>query len=447
MNSFFPKSWIYIPAFFIATIFFFLFKENKKEVFVFFLFLLAFSAGTARNFQALQYSPPLMGDEAVGIVSENPEQRELNTSFILETEKGKISIFTEKYFKVEYGDKVKISGKIMEPEEKFRGFYIKDGIRWISFYPDIEVVEKTNRRNLFFSFKEKSIEKMESSFSSPYSSILMAMLLGERSRIPSGFKEKLSVAGVRHITAVSGMHVAVVSVIFSSVMLNFGFTKRKTLVAALLGILIFVLITGGQSSAIRAGIMGGSVLCGRFLGRKGDSLRLLVFAAAIMLSINPFLLRYDIGFQLSFAAVSGIVVFAPFFEKIFKFLPENTREIMKTSFSAQVFSFPLLGYYFKEVSLVFPLTNLLILPILYWVMLLGIVFIFFSLISEIFAGIFSFSLWLLLAYLVGVVEFFAKISWATIDMGTGVFLLYLFFLFHLFKFNSKVRQNSSSEIL
>lgn len=431
INSFWLKSWLFIPALLILAILLFVFQKNKNPII--FIFLIAFSFGLARNYWAASYDPDLINNQVVGIVVGEPEQRERSSSFVLESEGRKILVITGKYVDIEECDKVEIKGEIERVGDEFYGFSAKKGIYLNSFYPQIEIIEKRECRSLFLAFKGKAAGFIGSGFSSPQSSILKAMLLGEKQKIPADWQDKLSSAGVRHITAVSGMHVAVIGIIFLNIALGFGFGKRKALIVGLMGIIFFVFMTGAHPSAIRAGIMGVVLMLAQFFGRMNRSFRVLVLAAFLMLLFNPFLLRYDIGFQLSFAAISGIIVFSSFFGKVFSFFPKTVKEITAVSFSAYVFIFPILGYYFKDVSLVFPLTNILILPILYWIMFLGIAFVFLSFFSGILAGLFVIPLWILLAYLINVVDFFSRFPWAAVRMTSGIFILYLILLYFLFQ--------------
>jgi len=408
INSFWFKSWIYVPLFLIISLFFFLFSNKKVALLLIFL-----SLGILRSY----YSQPVpfIGDEFSGVVVESRP----NSSFVLKSNKDKVSVLSNEY--VEVNDLVEIKGKVIATD---KSYLIKKGIFSSSFFPEVKIKEKGKT-----SLRKKAQDSLSYYLPSPQSSILQAMLLGQKQEMSQSLSDKLSVSGLRHITAVSGLHVAVVTIIFFNLGLFLG--KRKAFLFSLLGIILFVVFTGFHASAIRAGIMGASVITASFLGRMNQSFRALVLAALIMLFFNPMLIRYDIGFQLSFSAVAGIIVFSPFFRKVFSFMPDILRDITATSFSAHVFIVPLLGYYFNHVSLIFPLTNLLVLPFLYWLMLIGIIFVFLSFFSGFLASLLVFPLWLLSSYLIIIADLFS-VNIFYVPMSFSFVLFYLLFLIGLF---------------
>lgn len=167
--------------------------------------------------------------------------------------------------------------------------------------------------------------------------------------------------------------------------------------------------------------MGGIFLLAQYFGRMANSSRTIIFAAALMLLQNPLLLKLDVGFQLSFLAMMGIIYFSQIFQEYFRKIPNlfQFRNLLSTTLSAQVFTFPILIYNFGYFSLVSPLTNILVVPLLPSILGLGLLFGIVSLIFQPLGRLLSFPCWLLLAYLLKVVDFFSqhwafktlKISW------------------------------------
>ncbi len=411
LTSFWQQSWIIIPAFLILVIVTTLLFEKRD---LFFLFLISFFLlGIIRTYSVLNYQPSPQEKEVMGTVLRVGS----GTSFVLDSGKDRILVFSRFEDYLNQSDKVIIRGDIRQSSE---ASLMKDRIYLISFYPEIEIIEE----------KGASLVKERISFHlrNREGAILQAMILGDRDKISTSWRKKLSSAGVSHIVAVSGMHVAVVGMVFCSIALSLGLGKKISLLFSIAGIIFFVLLTGGQASAIRAGIMGSTVIVSKILGRQSHSFRILVLTGATMLFFNPLLLRYDISFQLSFAAVSGIILFAGSFKERLAFLPETAQEVTATSFSAYMFALPLLGYYFNEVSLLFPLSNLLIIPTLYWVIFLGIFFALFSLFSNLLASIVALPLFLVLNYITNVVDLISSIPWATIKITNSFIFLYIIFL-------------------
>ena len=353
-----------------------------------------------------------------GTVISQPELREKSAHFILS---GGLLLVTERYAGYRYGDVLKIKGKIAPPEPfngfDYPGYLARRGIFLVAHRPEVEVV---GHKKLFgqaiVTFRERASDYLSQSLPQPHSSIAAALFLGEQREIPSEWQDRLSATGVNHITSVSGHHVTVVAAVISVLLAGLG--KRKSLPFIALAIFLFVWMTGMQAPAIRAGIMGGSLILAGVFGRMNSSSRSVVIAATLMLLFNPLLLRHDIGFQLSFLAMIGIIRFSPVIEEWLSFLPPIVREVTAMTFSAYLFTLPVIIYHFEEASLIFFATNLLITPFLHIIMALGLVFIVLSFISGTVALIALFPLWFFLAYFVGLVYFFAELPWSSVRFGS-----------------------------
>ena len=122
------------------------------------------------------------------------------------------------------------------------------------------------------------------------------------------------------VIAVSGMHVVILSAILMEVLLACGLWRQQAFYFTVFFIFIYILLAGLPISGIRAGIMGIVYLLAQRVGRQNFSSRSVVLAGVLMLLVNPLLLIYDVGFQLSFLAVLGIINLGPFFENVFSVL-------------------------------------------------------------------------------------------------------------------------------
>jgi competence protein ComEC len=232
------------------------------------------------------------------------------------------------------------------------------------------------------------------------------MLLGDKSRIPEDLKEKLNIAGVRHITAISGMHVAILTTILMTLLIGLGLWRGQAFYFTIVLITLFIVMTGLQPSAIRAGIMGGLFLLGQKLGRKSFSPRAIVMAAALMLVVNPLLLLNDVGFQLSFLAMLGIIYLLPIFQNWFRRIPNvfQFRSILAITLSAQIFTLPILIYNFGYMSLLSPISNVLIVPFLSYIIGFGFLFALVGLLWQPLGWILSLPCWFLLTYITKVIN-------------------------------------------
>lgn len=385
----------------------------------------------------VNYDYALIDAPFSGVVIASPKPG----NFVLGVEDEKVLLTTDIRANFKCGDVLLVNDVPQKPEPfdnfDYPNYLAKDGIRYTVFSEDVSVVDKEKLlRCYLYAFKDKAQSYIFRALPEPNSSIVSAMLLGEKRGISDYWRNVLSVAGVSHIVAVSGLHVTVISVIFFAIANNIGIPKRKALLLVILAISFFVLMTGLQSSAIRAGIMGTVSSLAIFFGRMNNSLRIIFITAAIMLLFNPLLLAHDIGFQLSFLAVLGIILYSSSFEKIFYFAPNILKEVLAMSFASYVFTFPVLMYHFGSVSLVFPITNILIIPLLYPIMITGIAFVFLSFISETLAFFLLIPLWLMTQYLVFVVSYFSSFNWSSISFSV-IWSLVLVIIFLFFAWNPK----------
>jgi competence protein ComEC len=365
-----------------------------------------------------------------GVVDDEPKIKEKSIIFPLKTEKGKILIKARRYPEFEYGEKVKISGILKEPEAKdsfnWKNYLLKDGILVEMDFPKIEKTGENfgNPMKKFSIFLKKKIEEVVKENLPPlHSALLKSLLFGEEEEIPFEWKEKLNQTGVRHISAVSGMNITIISSLILSFLLFLGLWRHHAFYLSVFLILFYVLMIGAPSSAIRAAIMGILYLTAQYFGRMASGERSVIFAATLMLLFNPLLLRYDIGFQLSFLAILGIIYFYQFFFEKLKKFPKTVREGLSSTLSAQIFTFPILIYNFGQISLISPLSNLLILPILPAITILGFIFSFFGIIFEPIGYLLSFPCWFLLSYLLKVVDFCSKIPYSFLTLKVNFLFL------------------------
>lgn len=202
---------------------------------------------------------------------------------------------------------------------------------------------------------------------------LSALTLGYKADLSNELKQAFRVSGTSHVLAVSGLHVGIVYIIIVSLFFFLkGKGKRFILkqILILLTLWTYVFITGMSVSVIRAAIMLTLFCVGNMFQRKGYHYNTLAVAAFFILIINPYYL-FDVGFQLSFAAVLSILFFQPKISKLFT--PKNKASryvwnLMTVSLAAQLGVFPLGLFYFGTFPNYFFLANLLVIPFLAFIM-------------------------------------------------------------------------------
>ncbi len=204
----------------------------------------------------------------------------------------------------------------------------------------------------------------------PSASFMLGIMIGARSTLPKQIQDLLAAVGLSHITAVSGYNLTIIIVAMARV-----FGKKWQwggLVASLWLIIGFVVLTGASASIVRAGIMSSAFLLARYYGRKLDMLACLGIGVLVTLSWSPSYL-HDLGWQLSFLALTGIILLTPVFIAVIPKRFGVLGEVVAVSLAAQLATLPLIAFTFGTVALVSPLANALILPLVPPLMLLGFV--------------------------------------------------------------------------
>ena len=413
----------------------------------------------------------------IGVVSNEPDIRQKNQKLEISAKrlnlygrgltsfdvKGKILVTTNLYPRYNYGDELEIICKLQAPE-KFSGFaYDRYLARYdvysVCYYPALTpnpspttaVAGEGSYRSWFykkiFNYKNKLRGVMDYGLSEPEASLARAIILGDKKGIPDDLREKFSQAGISHIVAISGMHISILAVLMMSLLLGIGVPREKAFWLASLFLLFYIMLIGLPASAMRAGLMGFLVLWAMNLGRLNKLTNSLVLAAVILLLINPKLLRDDIGFQLSFLAVAGIAYCYPILEMSLRAageaiprllqratgLPRRSpakagsllamtgklkaaRDILSITIAAQIFTLPIIALNFSQVSIVSLISNLLVLWTLPVLMIVSLVALLLSLIFVDFAFVFFLPAWLLLKYIIIVVEWLTKLPYAYVEI-------------------------------
>jgi competence protein ComEC len=266
--------------------------------------------------------------------------------------------------------------------------------------------------------KEGMVNSINQNFSPPHSVLLQGILLGNNKTMTQDLRDKLNGTGLRYLTAISGLHVIILGEIVVFILLGLGLWRQQAFCLAIVFVWLYVIMTGFPASGIRAGIMGSVFLLSQVFGRQNTSTRTITIAAVIMLLQNPLLLLYDVGFQLSFLASMGIIHVKPLFDvllkKIFHGEAIYLSNIIAITFAAQILTIPIMVFNFGTISLIAPLTNILIVPVMYFIMLSGFFTSVAGMISSILGLVFSVPAWILITYFLKIMDMFYQ-PWAVVQ--------------------------------
>jgi competence protein ComEC len=231
-------------------------------------------------------------------------------------------------------------------------------------------------------------------------------------------------SGIIHIVVLSGYNIMIV-VTFVLYVLGWFLPVKARLVAGIISIGVFALVVGLGASVVRASIMAGLGLLALVLGRRYAILRALFVAGAGMLVINPFLLVYDVGFQLSFMATLGLILVAPQFETLLARAPTHIgiKDFFIATVATQIAVLPLLLYHIGEFSLVALIVNMLVLPVVPAAMLATFLAGLVALISTGLALPFAYLAYGILTYIIVIATWFAGLPFAALVIPVFPFFL------------------------
>jgi competence protein ComEC len=284
---------------------------------------------------------------------------------------GLVLVVLPKYPEYKYGSLLEMSG-VLEPPQNFSEFrydrYLaRYGIYSTMSFPKVKNIGTVNNLYSFLlRVKAKAYYTINRALPEPEAGLATALLLGYKGTLDKEEKASFSCCGLSHIIAISGSHLTLLSVLAYDFLLVLGVSRRRSFYPVVIFLWLYTILTGLQSSALRSAVMSTLVLWGEKNGRRDTGGRLLVFAASLMLLANPFLLRDDLGFQLSFLAMVALIYFCPLGEKIFG--RGEVKGILIMTVASQLLTWPISAYNFGIFSVIAPLANLLVVWIFAWLL-------------------------------------------------------------------------------
>ena len=264
--------------------------------------------------------------------------------------------------------------------------------------------------------------------------IVSALVLGYKDELSNHTKHSFSSTGAMHVLAVSGLHVGIIYFILKSIITLFTFYQRNRVfrnILVLIGIWVYALITGMSPSVLRACTMLSFLIIAEVFNRNANVYNVLSASAILLLIINPYLIM-QVGFQLSYLAVLGILYIQPKMEKIWApkyWLIQKIWTITTVSIAAQISTFPLGLLYFHQFPNYFLISNLVVIPAAFLILSLGILIIVLSF-SKIIVGFISYLLQHVLNSLLLVIRHIESIPGSlTEGLSISIFETMLIYLF------------------
>lgn len=408
---------------------------------------LIFAAGW--RYEATQPRPPPVARFNDGpsvrlraVVSDDPDERASYRVYRLEVRRswdrgrwrddsGGVLMYAPLFPKYEYGDLLEIAGRLETPPQltdfDFRRYLLHRGVGSVMSFPKTRRIgqgEGSSMRAALVGIRTSLADSVSSLLPEPEASLAIGSLLGGRSRLPRDLVEGMDNTGTSHLIAVSGQNVSLLAGLMMAG-LAWAVGRRPAAWAALVGIVFYCALVGGQASVVRAGIMGAIYVVAVAVGRQNMSAVALVLAGAAMTAWDP-QLAHDVSFQLSFAATLGLMVMAPGLVRLLTtYAPaaespavRPLTEALAMTVAAVVFTAPVTAIVFHRVSLTAPIANVLAVPAFATVAVLSGVAAAVNLALPWLARPLAWLAWLPAAYTVEVVNNLKVISPLTLDLGS-----------------------------
>ena len=399
--------------------------------------------GAELAFEGLIVEPPAVKTASQQIVVEALRKGDQELA-------GKVLITLAKYSQYDYGDRLEISGQLKEPENfddfDYRNYLAKDDIYSVMYQPQITVLAEDEGNAVkagLYDLKDSFEEKLSRFLPEPQLSLAEGLVLGEKDSLPTDLTDAFNVAGITHIIALSGFNITIIAESLRRLFGGLMIRRQYSFWLAVAFIAGFVLMTGASASVMRAAVMGCLVLVAQQLGRFYAARNALILAGAAMIFFDPKILRFDLSFQLSFLATTGLIYISPLIEKYLWQLTDrfDLRGILSATLGAQIAVLPLILQSFGRLSVIAPLANLLILPFIPQTMLLTFLSGLGGWFAPVAGQILGWLAWLFLTYEIKAAEILAAIPLASLNVKIGVWMmiiLYALLFFLVFK-NNKTR--------
>ena len=316
-----------------------------------------------------------------GRVAEEPRPRADRQQVVLEDvvldgvrARGRLLVRLPRAVAVAVGDRVDFSGRL-EPPRDFDGFAYREYLARQGIGATASAFRATVTpgpgSGPLSSLRATLLGGLLSVLPEPEAALAAGILLGVRSGIAPAVNDAFAAAGLTHVVAISGWNIAIVAALAASLTRPLVRLRGGRLGAVLLAaaaVAGYVLLTGASPSVVRAALMAAGLLIARLGGSRAHALAALMAAALAMLLAAPPVL-WDVGFQLSALATAGLIWFGAGMEALLSRWPGAVREPVALTLAAQLTTLPVILLNFERLSLVAPLANVLVVPLVPIVML------------------------------------------------------------------------------
>ena len=299
----------------------------------------------------------------VNIIDSNQNTYFLNANLSVKLDTSNSNFDLKNFYAIAFVSN--ISSIDLFSENYINTFYLKNNIRYVTENVVLDnVIILGESSNFIEKVKEHNRKLLVEVFGDTNGNLAYASLYGDKSYTDSELLDQFRQSGVAHIFTVSGLHISLIVLVISFFISKTNASNLKKFIINLLILFVFCLLCNFSSSVIRASIMALVMISSKIFGKKYDVLNSVSLAGCILLILNP-LNTFDIGFQMTFASVIGIIMFGSLFNKIKiqnKYI-KTVYSALTTSLGAQLGLFPIFANSYGYITTWSVLANIIIVPI------------------------------------------------------------------------------------
>ena len=437
-----------------------LYKRINRNLFIFIGILAFYSIGAFEFLCLDRINTGRFGEfggervDVRGFIASEPDIKDARVSYVVnvtkirsngdfQKRKGKLlltSVLNEDGSLLDYGREVEFEGQLNLPKGvrnpggfDYRRYLSQKGVSAVVF--DMNITKREGRNASFLIdtgriLRMKIVNVIDRSLPRQQAGLLNGILIGYREGLTKEVQAAFSDAGLTHIMAVSGANVAFLVLPLVFIFKKLRIRQNISCILIIAFLLLFIYITGFEPSVLRAVIMGIVILLGKILMREADVYTTISLAAILLLIFSPYML-FNIGFQLSFAATLSLVMLFKRIKSLlsFKFLPAAVTDILTATISAQLGVLPITLYYFNKLSIISFLSNLLVVPLMEIITILGMAMAVLGQLGVFFAQLIGYVNCLLLSFVLFVTQISSSLPFATVRLVTpSIVLVMVYYL-------------------
>lgn len=385
-----------------------------------------------------------------GMVSDYPDKREGQVRLTVTPENFDFNIVVPVYessTEFHYGDILEVRGLLTLPESfdtntgkefNYPRYLLSHDTFFILKRAEVAKIGENGNfiKKFLFSVREKFETSLDRVLPYTDAGFMKGLLLGDKGGISSEDKDAFAKTGTIHIVALSGFNVMIVAEAVLRTLSIFAVSAISYTFAGI-AILLFVILSGASSTAVRAGLMAIIAIIARSTGRTNFPLRALTIVSLLMLAFAPRII-FDVSFHLSVLATFGIIVLPTKIVRYFRWVPafRGFREMIIATASATIMVIPYIMFVMGSLSLVTLVANAFVLPLVSYLMFFGFVSGILGLLHPSISMPFAFIAHIMTLFIFAVVHFFASLPFASVNITNMplvfVLAIYAFIIWRVF---------------